>query len=134
MKFKIQAVTDFLHNAFGGGKDKDYERAVTQMVDAIKRQRTLYNKEIRIGNWQRAAALDPIIPRRKMLIDIMEEVLDDPFIYGRSETRKLRISNKGVAIIDDKGEINWDKTKFLQKGGLTTLSNIPLIVFTSAIH
>lgn len=115
MKFKIQAVTDFLHNAFGGGKDKDYERAVTQMVDAIKRQRTLYNKEIRDWKIARATALDPIMPRRKMLIDIMEEVLDDPFIYGRSETRKLRVSNKSVAIVDKDGEINEEKTKLLQK-------------------
>ncbi|REC64082.1 hypothetical protein DRF65_00460 [Chryseobacterium pennae] len=115
MKFKIQTVTDFLHNAFSGGKDKDYERAVTQMVDAIKRQRTLYNKEIRDWKMARAIALDPIIPRRKMLIDIMEEVLDDPFIYGRSETRKLRVSNKTAAIIDKNGEINEEKTKLLQK-------------------
>ncbi|AKK71584.1 hypothetical protein OK18_02055 [Chryseobacterium gallinarum] len=115
MKFKIQAVSDFLHNAFVGGKDKDYERAVTQMVDAIKRQRTFYNKEIRDWKIARATALDPIMPRRKMLIDIMEEVLDDPFIYGRSETRKLRVSNKSVAIVDKDGEINEEKTKLLQK-------------------
>ncbi|UCA61675.1 DUF935 family protein [Chryseobacterium rhizoplanae] len=115
MKFKIQAVTDFLQNAFGGSKDKDYERAVTQMVDAIKRQRTLYNKEIKDWKLAKAVAMDPILPRRKMLVDIMEEVLDDPFIYGRSETRKLRVSNKSVAIIQKDGEINEEKTKLIQK-------------------
>jgi hypothetical protein len=115
MKFKIQAVTDFLHNAFGGGKDKDYERAVTRMVDAIKRQRTLYNKEIKDWKLAKPAAIDPMLPRRKMLIDIMEEVLDDPFIYGRSETRKLRVSNKSVAIVDKDGEINEEKTRLIQK-------------------
>ncbi|MDN4028656.1 phage portal protein family protein [Chryseobacterium gambrini] len=115
MKFKIQTVTDFLHNAFGGGKDKDYERAVTRMVDAIKRQRTLYNKEIKDWKLAKAAAIDPMLPRRKMLIDIMEEVLDDPFIYGRSETRKLRVSNKSVAIVDKDGEVNEEKTRLIQK-------------------
>lgn len=115
MKFKIQAVTDFLHNAFGGGKDKDYERAVTRMVDAIKRQRTLYNKEIKDWKIAKAQAIDPMLPRRKMLIDIMEEVLDDPFIYGRSETRKLRVSNKSVAIVDKDGEVNEEKTRLIQK-------------------
>lgn len=115
MKFKIQAVTDFLHNAFGGGKDKDYERAVTQMVDAIKRQRTLYNKEIKDWKLAKAVAMDPILPRRKMLVDIMEEVLDDPFIYGRSETRKLRVSNKSAAIVDETGEVDEEKTKLIQK-------------------
>lgn len=112
MKFKIP---DFFTNAFGGEKDKEYNRAVTQMVDAIKRQRTLYNKEIKDWKMARAVALDPITPRRKPLIDIMEEVLDDPFIFGRSETRKLRISNKGVAIVDKNEEIDLEKTKLLQK-------------------
>ncbi|MBB4807451.1 SPP1 gp7 family putative phage head morphogenesis protein [Chryseobacterium defluvii] len=115
MKFKMQAITDFLHNAFGGGKDKDYEKAVTQMVDAIKRQRTLYNKEIRDWKIAKYTALDPIIPRRKLLIDIMEEVLDDPFIYGRSETRKLRVSNKAIDVIGSDGEVDEEKTKLLQK-------------------
>ena len=79
------------------------------MVDAIKRQRTLYNKEIRDWKLAKAVALDPILPRRKMLTDIMDEVLDDPFIFGRSETRKLRVSNKSVAIVDKDGEINEEK-------------------------
>lgn len=115
MKFNRVAIADYFTNMIGGGKDKEYERAVTQMVEAIKRQRTLYNKEIRDWKNARAAALDPIMPRRKPLIDIMEDLLDDPFIFGRSETRKLRISNKGVAIVEKTGEINWDKTALLQK-------------------
>ena len=115
MKFNRAAIADYFIGMIGGGKDKEYERAVTQMVEAIKRQRTLYNKEIRDWKNARAAALDPIMPRRKPLIDIMEDLLDDPFIFGRSETRKLRISNKGVAIVEKTGEINWDKTALLQK-------------------
>ena len=54
MKFKIPIISDYLTNAIGGGKDKDYEKAVTQMVNAIKRQRTLYNKEIK--DWKLARA------------------------------------------------------------------------------
>ncbi|GEN71588.1 phage portal protein family protein [Chryseobacterium lathyri] len=115
MKLKISSVADFLTNTFGGARDKNYERAVTQMVDAIKRQRTLYNKEIKDWKLAKALAMDPILPRRKMLVDIMEEVLDDPFIYGRSETRKLRVSNKSAAIVDKKGEINEEKTNLIQK-------------------
>lgn len=115
MKFNRAAISDYFTNMIGGGKDKEYDKAVTQMVETIKRQRTLYNKEIRDWKNARAAALDPIMPRRKPLIDIMEEVLDDPFIFGRSDTRKLRISNKGVAIVEKSGEINWDKTALLQK-------------------
>lgn len=52
MKFKISDFSDFISNKFGGGKDKEYEQAVTQMVEAIKRQRTLYTKEIR--DWKLA--------------------------------------------------------------------------------
>ena len=65
MKFKISDFSDFISNKFGGGKDKEYEQAVTQMVEAIKRQRTLYTKEIRDWKLAKAAATDPILPRRK---------------------------------------------------------------------
>lgn len=115
MKFKLSEIQDFVKNAFTGGKNIEHEKAVTQMIEAIKRQRTLYNKEIRDWKIARAVAMDPLLPRRKMLIDMMEEVLDDPFIYGRSETRKLRVSNKSVAIVGKDGEVNEDKTKLLQK-------------------
>jgi phage gp29-like protein len=115
MKFKIPAVSDLFNKSFGGGKNDEHERAVSQMVNAIKRQHTLYNKEIRDWKVARAAALDPIMPRRKPLIDIMEEVLDDPFIFGRSDTRKLRVSNKAVAVQEKSGEINEEKTKLLEK-------------------
>jgi SPP1 gp7 family putative phage head morphogenesis protein len=115
MKLTQTAFSDFLTNIFGGGKDKDYEKSVTRMVEAIKRQRTLYNKEIKDWKIARATALDPIMPRRKLLVDIMEEVLDDPFIFGRSETRKLRVSNKSTAIVDKDGEINEEKTKLINK-------------------
>lgn len=115
MKFKLSEIQDFVRNAFTGSKNAEHEKAVTQMVDAIKRQRTLYNKEIRDWKLAKAVALDPILPRRKMLTDIMDEVLDDPFIFGRSETRKLRVSNKSVAIVDKDGEINEEKTKLIQK-------------------
>lgn len=114
MKFKLSAVSD-LFNAFGGNKNDEHEKAVSQMVNAIKRQHTLYNKEIRDWKIARSTALDPNMPRRKPLIDIMEEVLDDPFIYGRSETRKLRVSNKAVAIKDKNGAVNDEKTKLLEK-------------------
>ncbi|WP_312399517.1 DUF935 family protein [Chryseobacterium sp.] len=110
-----QRFSNFIENAFGGAKNEEYENAVTKMVDSIKRQRTLYNKEIKDWKFARAAALDPIIPRRKPLIDIMEEVLDDTFIFARSETRKLRVSNKVVSIINKNGEIDDEKTKLLQK-------------------
>lgn len=115
MNFKLSEIQDFVRNAFSGGKNTDHERAVTRMVESIKRQRTLYNKEIRDWKVAKATAMDPIMPRRKLLIDIMEEVLDDPFIYGRSETRKLRVSNKTAVIVDKKGEINEEKTKLIQK-------------------
>lgn len=116
MKFKISDFSDFISNKFGGGgKDKEYEQAVTKMVEAIKRQRTLYTKEIRDWKLAKAAATDPILPRRKPLIDIYEDLLEDPFIFGRSETRKLRVSNKGVAIVNDKEVIQPEKTKLLQK-------------------
>lgn len=109
-------ITDRIINAVSGGtQKKQHEQAVSKMVEAIRRQRTLYTKEIR--DWKRAkvAALDPELPRRKALIDIYEDLLEDAFIFGRSETRKLRISNKAVAICNESGDVEIDTTKLLDK-------------------
>lgn len=94
---------------------KEYENAVSQMVNAIKQQHSLYRKEI--GDWKTArfVALNSERPRRKFLIDLYEDIMTDAFVWGRCDTRKLRISNKGFAIVDASGEINEEKTKFIQK-------------------
>lgn len=114
MNFK--KITDSIKNAISGGSSKkEHEQAVSKMVEAIRRQRTLYTKEIRDWKRAQAAALDPELPRRKLLIDIYEDLINDAFIFGRSETRKLRISNKAIAICNENGDIDLDKTKFFEK-------------------
>ncbi len=97
------------------GNSKEYENAVSKMVEVIKRQRTLYNKNIREMKLAKAMALNPDNPRRKMLQDLFEDILEDAFIYGRSEARKLRISNKKIAVKEANGEINHDKTELFNK-------------------
>lgn len=97
------------------GKNKEHEEAVLKIVNAIKNQRSLYKKEIREWKIARANALNPNYPRRGPLIDIYEDILGDAFIFGRSETRKLRVSNKSVVLINNNGEIDDNKTKFFQK-------------------
>lgn len=115
MDFKRNNISHYLMNAFSGSAKKEHEHAVSQMVEAIKRQRTLYTKEIRDWKRAQAAALDPTLPRRNLLIDIYEDVLGDAFIFGRSETRKLRISNKPVVIQNEKGDVDEKATKLLDK-------------------
>lgn len=100
---------------------KDYENAVLKMVNAIKSQRTLYRKEIREWKMARVYAFATEKPRRKLLIDLYEDILDDAFIYGRAETRKLRVSNKGFAIVNGEGEIDEEKLSFYGKAGSINL-------------
>ena len=113
MNFKN--IKDNLLNALSGSGKKEHEQTVSKMADAIRRQRTLYTKEIRDWKNAQTTALDPQLPRRKYLVDIYDDLLNDAFIFGRSETRKLRISNKAVAICNEKGEVDIDKTNFLEK-------------------
>lgn len=94
---------------------KETEAAVLRMVNAIKNQRSLFKKEIRDWKLARQAALNPDRPRRNLMINLIEDILSDAFIYGRTETRKLRISNKGFVIVNSKGEIDPDKTRLLEK-------------------
>lgn len=102
-------------NLFAAKEAKEREIAITKLVSLIKQQRTIYRKEIE--NWKiaRAAALDPINPRRKALIELYDDILGDAYIYGISENRKLRVSNKAFAIVDKEGNVDDDKTKLLQK-------------------
>lgn len=94
---------------------EEYDNLVKQMVAIIKHQRSLYRKEIADWKKARAWALDPEQPRRKMLIDLYEDIMTDAFIWGRWDTRRLRISNKGIAIINKNEEIDKDKTDMLEK-------------------
>lgn len=111
----IDYVKQGLDTIFNRTEKKDHENAVLKMVNAIKSQRSLHRKEIREWKMARMYAFATEKPRRKLLIDLYEDILDDAFIYGRAETRKLRVSNKGFAIINGEGEIDEDKTKLLRK-------------------
>lgn len=108
-------IVDTIKDAFSSTKTREQEKVISQLVSAIKQQRTLYRKEIQEWKLARAAALSPDNPRRKQLIDLYEDILGDAYIYGISENRKLRISNKAFAIVDKTGNINDDKTAHLEK-------------------
>ncbi|RWX03373.1 phage portal protein family protein [Flavobacterium cerinum] len=96
-------------------EQKEIDAAVTQMVNAIKNQRSLFKKEIKEWKLAKFAAFNKDMPRRHLLIQLYDDIMDDAFIFGISETRKLRISNKGFVIVNSKGEIDPDKTKLLKK-------------------
>lgn len=115
MAFKDTKIVKAFTNAFASTEIKEKEKVISQLVNAIKRQRTLYRKEIVDWKIARATALDPINPRRKPLIDIFEDMLTDAYIFGLYENRKLRISNKSFAIKNKKGEVDDEKTKLFKK-------------------
>ncbi|MDY3352309.1 DUF935 family protein [Riemerella anatipestifer] len=111
----LNDIKNSIQNAFRSKPEREHEEAVLKMVNAIKNQRSLYKKEIREWKMARAVALNPNHPRRGMLIDLYDDILGDAFIYGRSDARKLRVSNKSVALVNNAGEIDDDKTKLFQK-------------------
>ncbi len=93
---------------------REHENAVKKLVEVIKSQHTSYRKEMKHWLMAKNAAKDPEQPRRKLLMDFIDEVLDDAFIYGRLETRTLRILNKDFNIkVDD--EIDDDLKKLFEK-------------------
>lgn len=115
MELKNSLVGKAIDSVFNRSEKKEYEAAVTKMVNAIKHQRTLYRKEIREWKLAKISAQSPTEPRRKLLIDLYDDILDDAFIYGRSDTRKLRVSNKEGVIVNGDGEIDEEKSKFFKK-------------------
>lgn len=125
MDFKNEIKTAW-NRMTGGAKKVEHENAVKKMVNAIKNQHSLYRKEIKDWKFARYHALATEQPRRKKLIDLYEDILTDAFIFGRSETRKLRISNKGFIIKNAAGEIDEKKTKLLQKSWFNQFIKISL--------
>lgn len=102
-------------NIFASKEVKEKEKVISQLVAAIKKQHSLYRKEILDWKKARVFALAPENPRRKLLIDLYDDILGDATIYGISENRKLRISNKAFAITNSAGDVDDEKTKLLQK-------------------
>ena len=106
-------------------KNKEHENAVKKLVEIIKTQKTIYRKEIREWRMAQFAARNPEQPRRKLLIDLYEEIMDDAFVFARAETRILRVSNKDF-VIKTNGEIDKEKTTLINKQWLTEFIKITL--------
>lgn len=115
MAFNRTDIGNAFKSVFASAETKEKEIAVRTLVNAIKRQHSLYRKEIIDWKNARAAALQTENPRRKQLMDLYEDILSDAFIFGITDTRKKRVSNKAFAITNAKGEVDDEKTKLLQK-------------------
>ncbi len=115
MAFNRTDIGNAFKTVFASAETKEKEIAVRTLVNAIKRQHSLYRKEIIDWKNARAAALQTENPRRKQLIDLYEDILSDAFIFGITDTRKKRVSNKAFSIVNGKGEVDDEKTKLLQK-------------------
>lgn len=110
-----------LFKTTASSEKKQVENAVVQLMEIIKNQNTAYVKEIKHLKMARFQAMNPEMPRRKMLIEFYDEILqNESFAFGRSNTRTLRISNKDFVIENNK-EADLEKTKLLQKRWFTDL-------------
>lgn len=115
MAFKDLKIVQDIKDVFSSTSKNEQEKTIMQLVNAIKYQRSLYRKEIQQWKTARALALNPENPRRKALIDLYEDILGDAYIFGLTDTRKKRLSNKDFRIVNAKGEVDEAKTELLQK-------------------
>lgn len=111
---------------FNRAKNKEVENAVLKMVDTIKRQHSIYRKEIKEYLAARYLAEVPELPRQKRLQDLYDEIMRDPFIFGRAETRILRVSNKKLIIVNAEGIAQDEGSVLLQKGWARQLTKYNL--------
>lgn len=93
---------------------KEIDNAVKKITSQIKRQHSLYRKEIKHWKMAKLSALDQDMPRRADLILLYIDILEDAFIFGRWNNRKLRISNKAIQVVNN-GEVDDEKTKLFKK-------------------
>lgn len=107
-------------------RKKELNNAVTKMVAAIKQQHSIYRKEIQEWRMAQYVALAPIDPRRKRIQDLYKEIMGDAFIFGRWQTRMLRVSNKKLEIRTGDDETDEEKTKLIQKGWARKLTKYNL--------
>jgi len=105
---------EFRESLFPGNSEKQQiENAAIKIAAQIKREHSLYRKEIAEWKRARALALDSDQPRRYLLQHLYDDIMIDAFIYGKWENRKLRISNRSVQVLTD-GKYNEEKTWFLK--------------------
>lgn len=93
---------------------REVENAVKKIASQIKRQHSLYRKGIKEWKLAKISALDNDFPRRYLLQLIYKDVLEDGFIWGKWNNRRLRISNRKLKV-NTKGKFNEEKTKLFQK-------------------
>lgn len=91
---------------------KEIKNAAIKLAAQIKREHSLYRKEIAEWKMARAQALDADMPRRYALQYLYDDIMIDAFIYGKWENRKLRISNRKAQVLTD-GKLNEEKTILL---------------------
>lgn len=105
---------------------KEVDSAVIKMVEGIKRQHSIYRKEISEYLAARYLAEVQELPRQKRLQDMYDEIMRDPFIFGRADTRILRVSNKKLIVVNEQGEAQDDKSILIQKGWARQLTKYNL--------
>lgn len=98
----------------GNVTKKEINNAAIKLAAQIKREHSLFRKEIAQYKQAKIVALDAEEPRRYLLQHIYDELINDPFIFGKWENRKLRIANRKIQVLTD-GKFNEEKTDLLKK-------------------
>jgi SPP1 gp7 family putative phage head morphogenesis protein len=97
----------------GNSTKQKVNNAAIKLAAQIRREHTLYRKEIAQWKQARMLALDNDMPRRYLLQQLYDDIMIDAFIFGKWENRKLRISNRKIQVLSG-GEVDEDKTNLLK--------------------
>lgn len=106
---KFNEVKDVIFNRT---EKKEIKNAAIKLAAQIKREHSLFRKEIAQWKQARTLALDTDMPRRYLLQYLYKDIMGDAFVYGKWENRKLRISNRKVQVLSN-GKLDEDKTALL---------------------
>lgn len=116
-----QHTTDITGNAFKKniqlkGTDAQNVSKVTQyMVDLIRRNKTIWRKEI--NDWQRARMLrrSQENPQNYLLQEVYDDTMMDGQLTGITENRTFRTTNKDFIFVDKEGKKDDTCTEFIKE-------------------
>ena len=120
----MEAIERLVHYAKNNPGNPKVKNALSQlaksdpvnvMTSIIRQSFSLYKKETEHFLNARMAAKNVTNPNRELLVEFYTDLVLDAFIFGMSEKRILKISNKRVKVNNAAGEKDEEKTKLLQK-------------------
>lgn len=103
-----------------------YSKVRDQLVKFVKRQRSLYRKDIEKWRTAHQLAIDPYMPRRLELYETYDDVILDNHLSSVIESRYLKVENKPFRFVDSNGDVDETLTNLVRKKWAIKLNRLAL--------